>query len=235
MAAGSLCPLIELLHICPTLVSERLSNNQGLQLNQFTELITNVLRGTPAYQSTSRNIEYSSLSLFSDENTVWTALAIAIKKAARRAGFSDAYSGQFAGAIAELHDNIVEHSEHVISGYIVYAASPGRFEFVVADKGIGVLRGLRDNPTYIDLTDAGLALEKALTYGVSRTGIPGSGTGFKPTIEGLANISHWMRFRSGDHARSYLRDNMGEIEARTRQKAPIDGLVISVSCDASMT
>ena len=227
--------MIELLHICPALVLERIHRDDGLQLNQFSDLAASVLRGAPAYQSTNRNIQYSSLSLFSDENTVWTALSIAIKKAAKRAGFSDAYSGQFAGAIAELHDNIVEHSEHVVSGYVVFAATPGRFEFVVADKGVGVLEGLRNNPKYSDLSDAGLALEKALTYGVSGTGIAGRGTGFKPTIEGLANIAHWMRFRSGDHVRSYLRDDIGEIEARTRQKVSIDGLVVSVSCDASMT
>jgi hypothetical protein len=41
-------------------------------------------------------------------------------------------------------------------------------EFVVADRGIGVLSSLKQNPEYADLSDAGAALQLAITDGVSR-------------------------------------------------------------------
>ena len=42
-----------------------------------------------------------------------------------------------------LHANILEHSEHEYSGYLVFDATPNRFEFVVADARVGVLQSLR--------------------------------------------------------------------------------------------
>jgi len=231
----SLCPIIELTHVYPELfLKHGTTFNKKIFYKRYAELISSIGAGDLFYKSADSKIQYSSMSLFSSESTVWTSLAIEIKKFAMHAGFSGDYSGKFAGAILELHDNIIEHSKRVDTGYIVFEALPDRFDFVVADRGIGVLSGLRNNPVYSDLNDAGVALEEALTYGVSGTGMPDRGAGFKPTIEGLANIAHSIRFRTGDHGRVYLRNANDGIEASTSQKVPIEGFLASVSCNASM-
>ena len=51
-------------------------------------------------------------------------------------------------------------------------AEPGAFEFVVADRGIGILRSLRRCDSYAALPDKGKAQEAALTDGISRLSIP---------------------------------------------------------------
>ena len=56
---------------------------------------------------------------------------------------------------------------------------PGAFEFVVADRGIGVRRR---RAAYAALTDEGKALEAALTDGLSRHGpVSNRGLGFAST------------------------------------------------------
>ena len=204
-------------------------------LHPFSELLEHALTGSSEYRSLDGCIHYKSLSVFSTENTEWASYVLSIQKAASKVGFSRGYSGKLMGAIQELRHNIVDHSQRTDTGYVVFSASSGKFEFVVADRGVGVLNSLRNNPDYADLQDHGLALEKALTNGVSRhPSNTGHGTGFKPTINGLANISQTMRFRSGDHAREYNRFPSGEIVDRTVQKSFIDGFLVAVACDAAM-
>lgn len=152
------------------------------------------------------------------------------KKAAINAGFSGDIGGRFFAAIDEFAHNVVEHSEQADSGYVAFAAAPGKFEFVVGDHGIGVLNSLRTNPRFASLRDAGTALELALSEGVSRHREWGRGLGFRPLFVGLANISQVMRFRSGDHAREIIRNEDGNISSRTLQKSRLQGFVCSVYC-----
>ncbi|WOH68646.1 hypothetical protein [Bradyrhizobium sp. BWA-3-5] len=140
----------------------------------------------------------------------WTDFAMRGKKAAVLAGFAPDMAGQLFGAIGELRGNIEEHSENAGTGYIVYDATPGHFEFVVADSGIGVLKSLRTHPHYTYVTDAGSALNLALTEGVSRHfDDKDRGKGFRPIFIGLANKSEHLRFCSGDHAREFKRRPSG--------------------------
>lgn len=112
----------------------------------------------------------------------------------------------------------------------MFAAAPGVFEFVVGDHGVGVVDTLRTNPRFANLNDAGTALELALSEGVSRHTEVGRGLGFRPLFVGLANISHAMRFRTGDHAREITRNKDRDILSRTLQKSRLPGFVCSVHC-----
>ena len=83
------------------------------------------------------------------------------------AGLTAAVSGQLVAAMAELENNIHEHAGAPETGILAYRAEPGAFEFIVADRGIGILRSLRSCAAHAALMDEGEALEAALTDGVS--------------------------------------------------------------------
>ena len=149
------------------------------------------------------------------------------------AGLSVPVSGQLVAAMKELESNIHEHSDAPETGILAYRAEPGAFEFVVADRGIGILRSLRRNAAHTGLQDEGRALEAAMTDGVSRYGPNNNrGLGFRPIFTGLANLHGELRFRSGDHAITI--DGMSPVLATSRisQKAAIDGFFASVRCHA---
>ena len=105
------------------------------------------------------------------------------------------------GAMIEIQDNVYEHSGAPETGLVAYATTATSFEFVVADRGIGVLSSLRENPNYADVSDAGAALGLAITDGVSRfPSETGHGQGFNQLFRALVGHNAELRFRSGDHA-----------------------------------
>lgn len=158
-------------------------------------------------------------------------MANRLKRLSIRAGFSDDHSGKFVAAIDELWSNVVEHSRRSETGYIGFKLVPGRFEFVVADYGVGILASLNSNPVYADLADHGRAIELALSEGISRHHKDeGHGFGFRPLFIGLANIARDLRFRSGDHAREITRTSSAPPEARTYELAPLPGFFCSITC-----
>ena len=78
------------------------------------------------------------MNAIKDDCTNWTD-----SRCARNAPleqFADDSAGQLVAAMGGLHANILEHSEHEYSGYLVFDATANRFEFVVADAGVGVLQ-----------------------------------------------------------------------------------------------
>jgi hypothetical protein len=105
------------------------------------------------------------------------------------------------------------------------------FELVVADHGVGVLETLRSGPDYKSLSDHGEALRLALTDGVSRYGRQANrGNGFRPIFVGFANLSGTLRFRTGDHALIIDGQKIDLVSAKTAQKAPMKGFLVSVAC-----
>ena len=170
----------------------------------------------------------------SESDNRLTAFLMKAKRAGQiRSGLSAAVSGQLIAAMKELEDNIHEHTDAPETGILAYRTELGAFEFVVADRGIGVLRSLRRCAAYAGLRDEGRALEAAVAEGVSRHG-PGNnrGHGFRPIFTGLVNLHGELRFRSGDHAMTM--NGIGPTLATSRivQKAPMDGFLASVRCHA---
>lgn len=135
------------------------------------------------------------------------------------------------GALGELQDNVYEHSAAPETGVVAYAVTSTSFEFVVADRGVGVLNSLRQNPLYSEVGDAGEALQLAITDGVSRFPEGGRGRGFRQLFRALVGHAAELRFRSGDHA-LMLRpgaDANSAVSALS-QVPTLSGLTISVFC-----
>ena len=161
-----------------------------------------------------------------------TGFLMKAKRAGRDvSGLPASVAGQLVAAMEELENNIHEHAGAPETGIVAYQAEPGAFEFVVADRGIGVRRSLGRCEAYAALQDEGRALEAALTDGVSRHG-PGSnhGHGFRPIFTGLMNLHGELRFRSGDHAVTMNGASPTSATSKIAQKAPIDGFFGSVRC-----
>ena len=169
-----------------------------------------------------------------DGDSRLTGFLMKAKRAGQKvSGLSASVSGQLVAAMEELENNIHEHADAPETGILAYRAEPGTFEFVIADRGIGILRSLRRCAAYASLPDEGKALEAALTDGVSRHGPDRNhGHGFRPIFTGLMNLHGELRFRSGDHAVTMDGTSPALATSRITQKAPIDGFFASVRCHA---
>lgn len=167
-----------------------------------------------------------------DGDSRLTRLLMKAKRAGQDvSGLSASVSGQLVAAMRELENNIHEHADAPETGILAYRAEPGTFEFVVADRGIGILRSLCRCKAYASLPDEGEALQVALTDGVSRHGPDKNrGHGFRPIFNGLMNLHGELRFRSGDHALTINGSNPILATSLLSQKAPIDGFFASVRC-----
>ena len=106
---------------------------------------------------------------YDGSDTRWDAFLFAMQKAMLAAGFPSLFARGICGALEEVEDNIHEHSQAVDTGVIAYRVSPDRVEWVVADRGIGILAGLQAG-AFPSLSDSGEALKFALTDGRSRFG-----------------------------------------------------------------
>lgn len=167
-----------------------------------------------------------------DADTRWTGFGLKAQAAAQQAQFPRALAVQFLGAIKELHSNIYEHSEASETGVIVFAAQVGVFEFVVADRGQGVLSSLGTNTDFADVRSHGEALRLALKSGVTRhKNEQGRGQGFDRMFTGLANLNSALRFRSGNAALTLDGRNAGALHPVIRQKPRLDGFLISVQVE----
>ena len=162
------------------------------------------------------------------------ALRIAFWKRAERAagmaGFSGKISLGISGAIQEMVDNVLQHSERVATGIVGYRWVPGEFEFVVADAGIGVLNSLQKSREHCALSDHGRAMRLAFD-GHSRFGLgQGRGCGFHQLFLSLAELHGTLRFRSGDHAIEIEGNGPGAATANTMQRSFFQGFMMSAIC-----
>ncbi|TIX92774.1 ATP-binding protein [Rhizobium sp. P44RR-XXIV] len=229
-AAQSLGAFLEFAHIFPQLLVKP-SEAAWLDPRHFRRFVTH--RETPWFVEDPHPYGFVPVSTMISSPLVWTDVINRLKRLSIAAGFSNDHSGKFVAAIGELWGNIVDHSQRSDTGYIAFSLESSRFEFVVADHGIGVLASLKSNPAYAHLTDHGRAIELVLSEGVSRYYTEnGHGFGFRPLFVGLANIARSLRFRSGDHAREVIRADAGTPESRTYELASLPGFFCSVLCAA---
>ena len=144
--------------------------------------------------------------------------------------------GELVAAMVELQDNIHEHSDAPGTGILAFRAATGVFEFVAADRGIGVLRSLTRSRKFADLTNHGKALETAVTDGSSRFDNDGRrGHGFRPIFLGLMNLYGSLRFRSGDYALLMDGTSPGPATAQVAQKPFLEGFFASIRCHSVPT
>lgn len=170
-----------------------------------------------------------------DTDTLLTSFLMDAQRAARDvAGLPGSTAGQLVAAMQELENNIHEHSEAPDTGILAFRATPDVFEFVAADRGIGILRSLQRCSIFTGLDDHGRAIQAALSDGTSRFGSDSRrGHGFRPIFIGLANLQGSLRFRSGDHALLIDGTSPDLTTAQLAQKPVIDGFLASIRCDVS--
>jgi anti-sigma regulatory factor (Ser/Thr protein kinase) len=158
----------------------------------------------------------------------WMQFGVAAQKCAISCGIHRVAAARLVGALGELRSNIFEHSERSDSGIIAFQAHNDGMEFVVADLGVGLLTSLRHNAEFAHLKDHGAALRTALTDGVSRSGEPGRGLGFRAVFLGLANAVGELRFRTGDHVLTTSGESPSLIAGTLLQRAHFGGLLVQI-------
>ena len=80
---------------------------------------------------------------YKNGDTHWDAFMYAMHKAMVAAGFPSLLSRGLVGAMDEMQNNGHDHSEGIDAGFVAYRVNADRVEWVVADRGIGVLAGLK--------------------------------------------------------------------------------------------
>jgi hypothetical protein len=234
MAAQKLGPIVELAQLAVTGLLPPPERAEWLTLDGLAVLYRSLLTGHSQWVcSDGRRIGFLRTGAQPPKDqTGWISFCLAAQQAALMAGFSTRTARQLVAAIRELHSNVYEHSCSPETGLIAFRAGTTSFEFVVADRGVGVLETLRTCPEFGGISDHGEALKLALTEGVSRFGSkPGRGYGFRPIFVGLANIRGYLRFRSGDHALVIDGTEPTLTTARPAQKPVLPGFIVSVSCE----
>lgn len=167
-----------------------------------------------------------------DEDALFTGFLMDAQRAARDVSrLPGTVPGQLVAAMQELESNIHEHCDAADTGLLAFRAAAGVFEFVAADRGIGILRSLQRCLAFANLDDHGKAMLAALSDGTSRFGTDGQrGHGFRPIFLGLANLRGSLRFRSGDHALVIDGRSPSLATAQLAQKPFFDGFLASARC-----
>lgn len=234
---GDIGPLVELLlytrshrPIVPSLVGLPLFR----RVQALREAVQPSKRGRPIYltdERTGRSAGFIATAHRSQTGLPWDDFCLKARIAAGQAGLEPTEARALVGALIEIEENVHLHSQRVDDGVVAFSASPGRFEIVVGDSGIGVLSSLRSHPDYAGLADAGTALRLALENGHSRYGRDsGHGLGFNALFVGLAALKAELRFRSDDHALTIAGTGPSLVSATTLQRPPLQGFMASVVC-----
>lgn len=145
----------------------------------------------------------------------WTALKLEFMRTLRNNGFTNSLSSRVTGAVAELTNNVWDHSEKTDSGLLAFQVRRRKFTLVIADIGIGVRESLRRNPQYRNIQTHKMAIEKALVPGISRFEDSSRGMGFIDFLSIVTDLHGVARLRTGDVALTIDRTN--ELEIRRRE------------------
>jgi anti-sigma regulatory factor (Ser/Thr protein kinase) len=236
-APSALGPLLELLHLAACGRLPDPAAGSWLITNGTAPMISALKDNRESWLSSDHRFGFiRAVRTGADDQAQLTAFLMDALQAARDvAGLPGKTPGQLAGAMEELENNIHEHSGAAETGLLAFRAAKGVFEFVAADRGIGVTKSLRSCSAYADLSDHGDALSAALTDGTSRFGDtePSRGHGFRPIFIGLMNLNGSLRFRSGDHALTMDGTSPTLATAHIAQKPEIDGFLASVATFAN--
>jgi hypothetical protein len=133
---------------------------------------------------------------FADQS--WEVFEIRFNRSARSVGFTASVADGLQGALHEMAENAVIHSEAPTGILVGYQVLPEAALFAVVDVGNGILASLRTHPAYQDFHVHLEAIRAALHVGVSRFGPGQGGFGFSQVFKSLAADSGVLRFRSGE-------------------------------------
>lgn len=128
-------------------------------------------------------------------------------------------------AIDEITDNVLNHSQSKVGGFIIHSKLPYHniVEFVVADSGIGVNRSL-------GIADEVEAVEQAIQEGVTRNKISNQGNGLYGTYRIALESNALFSLRS-NHGNLYVNSD-GETHARREHITyPGTHILCQIDCD----
>jgi hypothetical protein len=230
--AADLGPIIEMLQLARTGLLPLPGSASWLHLDGSEALLHAATGGADRWVSTQgSNAGIFKCGLMASDAKSWTSFKVEAHKAGLAAGFSAQTVHRLMGAMGEIVDNVLEHSQAAPTGFVVFRGRPGCFEYTVADAGVGTLASLRSNPEYAYLQDEGDALQCALTEGESRFGkAAGRGSGFSQLFRSLVSLNASLRFRSGDHGLSMHGVSPTLVNALTAKKPRASGFMTSVRC-----
>lgn len=164
----------------------------------------------------------------------WTAFKKRAELSARSLGFAESVAAALAGAIGEMADNIVQHSQAERSGVAGFRAHNGTFEYVVGDAGVGILESLRRSDEFRNLRDDIEALSLAVLPGVSRFGREsGRGYGFRAVFLPLRGADGAVRLRSGHAVLNMAGTSVTPDRASCAQRANHRGVVVALRVTTS--
>jgi hypothetical protein len=171
---------------------------------------------------------------FNDQS--WEVFEIRFNRSARSVGFTSSVANGLQGALHEMAENAVIHSESPTGMLVGYQVTGKAALFTVADVGVGILASLQTHPAYRHLEIQLYAIRAALRVGVSRFGPNQGGFGFSQVFKSLAADSGLVRFRSGEGC---ITMDGTELDAETRgnESFPpaLPGFQVTVCCRRGAT
>ncbi len=156
----------------------------------------------------------------------WDQFADRFRRSLVQRQFSSTLASALSKAMAELADNVVEHSAAAgdrCRGLVAFHVEDHWLSLVVADVGRGVLATLRENPAHTSLKLSSEALEAAVMRGATSRRDGSLGTGFSTARKAIASLNGRLRFRSGDSALT-LDGSNGVLDVRSATVPPLVGL-----------
>jgi anti-sigma regulatory factor (Ser/Thr protein kinase) len=208
----------------------RLSDHtQSRIAHQIVNLLDGIKPPTPNHRLQAAAADAIAIPIALGRDTAWTAFVKRLEMTAREVGFGENVAAGLAGAVHELADNVIQHSEAPSSGLVAFARSASMFEYVVADAGIGMLASLRRAPEFASLRDDLEALPLAVTPGVSRHGRGiGYGYGYRAVFLPLKAAHGVIRLRSGRAVLELVGLGPRPDQGRCSQRPHHQGVVVSV-------
>jgi hypothetical protein len=160
--------------------------------------------------------------------TNWVLFQDRFRRTATRHGFSSSLGAALSRALAEMADNVYQHSGGA-RGLAVFHFADKRVSWCVGDVGQGVLGSLRSSERWSHLQSARDALVAVWHDGATRRPGARAGDGFRQVERSLAALSGRLRFRT-DNAVLELEGMSGALRPTSRTTPVLAGLQIAATC-----
>jgi hypothetical protein len=182
-----------------------------------------------------RQLEFYRLHVRADQTSLTYQLYQErfVRSLQRSGGFPTRFAKALAGALVEMTDNVIQHSESVpsaeLTGLAGYHVKSGFTCFAVIDVGQGVLGSLNKSPAWKHLLTAEDALQAAVCEFASSRTDERQGDGFRTLFRALADRNCRLRFRSDDAVLA-IEDVRSHREGVLGSSPALRGLQLSVCC-----
>jgi hypothetical protein len=183
----------------------------------------------------TRSVEFYRLRTRSDQTELAYQLYQQrfVRSLNRLGDFPSSFASALAGALAEMTDNVVQHSETEpgaeFTGMAGYHVDHKFMCFAVIDLGQGVFASLRRVSAWKHLQTAEQALRAAVCDYASSRPDEVHGDGFRTLFRNLADRNCLLRFRSDDAVLTI--EDLGTQREGVFVRSPsLNGLQLSVCC-----